>query len=443
MGQPMSLRVAITAGLMALVSGCTPLGLNTASTNIRREEPARPQVLAAFGDDPAILTAAEWTDRRAPLLRKAFEDVVYGPVPVSLKGYEIARRVVDPAFAEGAGVLEEVTIRVGEAPDGPVFHVAIAYPTSAAPGSPVPLLINENFGGNAGAMENETLAGMHMDPGWAMGGAIRLVFGQYIMTGPNRQILERGYAYATFNPSDLADDSAVKGRADLARFDALLPPERRPTSVLGVWAAAFGWTLDVLEADPRIDASRTSAWGHSRHGKAALLAAAFDPRLEGVIPLQAGKGGATLTRSYAGESVKQITRSYPQWFTPAYATYSDNEDAAPIDQHQLIALVAPRPVLLGNGWKDVWSDPNGSFRAAIGADPVYRLFGETGLTQADMRAPPNGGRLEWFIRPGGHGVRAADWNQMLDWLDREVTGGRAVSRERLEAGAPAPQESGD
>jgi fermentation-respiration switch protein FrsA (DUF1100 family) len=199
----------------------------------------------------------------------------------------------------------------------------------------------------------------------------------------------------------------------------MLPEGRTPEGVIAVWAAAYGWALDVLERDPRIDAKRTAIWGHSRQGKAALLAAAFDQRVDAALVMQAGKGGATLTRAYAGETVKQLTRSYPHWFAPAYAAYSDNEAASPIDQHQLIALVAPRPVLLGNGWKDVWSDPNGSFRAAQGADPVYKLMGAKGLTQSGMQDAKAKGEIDFFIRSGGHGVRVIDWDYMLDWLDRQ------------------------
>jgi hypothetical protein len=116
--------------------------------------------------------------------------------------------------------------------------------------------------------------------------------------------------------------------------------------------------------------------------------------------------------------VKQITASYPHWFAPGYAGYADNEAASPVDQHQLIALVAPRPVLLGNGWKDVWSDPNGSFRAAQGADPVYKLMGAKGLTQLGMQDEKTKGEIDFFIRSGGHGVRVTDWDYMLGWLDR-------------------------
>jgi hypothetical protein len=103
-----------------------------------------------------------------------------------------------------------------------------------------------------------------------------------------------------------------------------------------------------------------------------------------------------------------------------------------VDQHQLIAMVAPRPVMLGNGWKDVWSDPNGAYRSVLGATPVYHLMGKRGLAQTGMKDSPEikgepsnkdraeMGELEWFIRPGGHGVRVVDWDEMLAFCDRWI-----------------------
>ncbi len=404
--------LALSAG----VAGCTPLGLNTASTNIADREAARPDVLAAFGGDPEVRTVADW-ERREDVLRAAFAEHVYGPAPTELSGVEVSREVVDERFADGAGRLENITVRVGEGADAVEFHVALALPNGASDERPAPLILNENFSGNGTAFGNDAL-GEAVDPGSFQARMIRLIFGQYIMEGPNRQILERGYAYATVFPGEFAADDAGSAKADIERFGKLVAADRAPSGVVAVWAAGFGWALDVLEADLRIDASRTAVWGHSRQGKAALLAAALDERIEAVFPFQAGKGGTTLTRAHAGESVKRITNSYPHWFAPAYSSYADNEDAIPVDQHQLIAMVAPRPVLLGSGWKDVWSDPNGVFRAAVGADPVYRLYGVEGLTQAGMRDDGERGALDFYIRAGGHSVRAVDWDYFLDWLDR-------------------------
>jgi hypothetical protein len=408
----------VAAALLLTLAACTPLGLNTASADFVHEDAATPGVLDAFQGDPPVRTADDWTSRRMPLLKKAFEDDVYGPVPLELRAVEVGRRVVDPAYAGGAGVLEEIEVRIGEGANAPTFAIALALPKGVSASKKAPLLVNENFCGNAGTMGAPALSGGGcMNEGFEAS-VIRLIFGQYIIEGPNADILRRGYAYATLYAGPFAADSAEAAPRQFERLGSMLPEGRAPKGVIAVWAAAYGWALDVLEADPRIDAGRTAIWGHSRQGKAALLAAAFDTRIEAVMPIQAGKGGATLTRSYAGETVKQITNSYPHWFAPAYAAYSDREREIPLDQHQLIAMAAPRPVLLGNGWKDVWSDPNGSFRAAAGADPVYELMGKKGLAQAGMRDTSERGELDFFIRTGGHGMRAADWDYMLDWLDR-------------------------
>jgi hypothetical protein len=422
---PRLLLAVVCLGLAA----CTPLGLNTASANLTSQEGESPRALDAFEGDSPVVTAQDWATRRAPILRKAFEKHVYGPVPVELKAVELSRRVVDGNYL-GMGVLEEIDVRIGDAPEAPTFRIALASPKGASAGQPVPLLINENFCGNAGTMASTALSdGGCMNEGFEAS-LIRLIFGKYIIEGPNALILERGYAYATLSARSFAADDAAVARPQLEQLGRLLPAGRTPEGVIAVWAAAYGWALDVLETDPRIDAKRTAIWGHSRQGKAALLAAAFDQRIEAALVMQAGKGGSTLTRSYAGETVKQITNSYPHWFAPAYAGYADNETASPVDQHQLIALIAPRPVLLGNGWKDVWSDPNGTFRAAQGADPVYKLMGAKGLTQSDMRDEKAKGEIDFFIRSGGHGVRIADWDYMLDWLDRwfgQKAGGGAVA----------------
>jgi hypothetical protein len=413
------MRLLIAAAL-CMASACTPLGLNTASTNIQKEEAAHPAVLGAFEGDAPVTSADQWTTRRVPLLRQAFEREVYGPVPQELKAVAVTTRIVDEHYANGAGVLEEIDVRIGEGAAAPRFRIAIAYPKGASPDHKVPLILNENFCGNAGTFDAADLSDGGCTNHGTTASIIRLIFGKYIMTGPNELILNRGYAYATLYAGPFADDNPEIAKAQLEALGKLLPEGRKPTGVIAVWAAAFGWSLDVLEKDPRIDPSRTAIWGHSRQGKAALLAAAFDTRIEAVIPLQAGKGGATLTRAYAGESVKQITKSYPHWFAPSYAAYADHEADIPLDQHQLIAMVAPRPVMLGNGWKDVWSDPNGSFRAALGADPVYKLMGAKGLMQSGLREKASTGELEWFIRPGGHGVRVVDWDEMLAFCDRWI-----------------------
>lgn len=419
-------RSLLAAGAAVLaLGGCVRLGLNTASTNIAKQEAARPAVLAAMPGDGPVTSREDWTNRRVPALRAAFEKEVYGPVPIGLKAHQGARRVVDEAFAGGKGTLEEIDVLLGPNDNGPKFRVALATPKGASAEHPAPLILGEMFCGNPGAMGSDKLSpplpgGRDCRNSGNEAGMIRLIFGKYIIEAPVEMILDRGYAFATFHPAELAPDDATLAPIALENLGRLLPPERRPTGVIAVWAAAFGWSLDVLDTDPRIDAKRTAIFGHSRDGKAGLVAAAWDDRIEAVLSHQSGKGGGTLTRSYAGESVAEITKAYPHWFAPAYAAYAKNEAAIPVDQHSLVAMIAPRPVLLGNGWKDVWSDPNGQFRAAQGAEPVYELFGVKGLTQTGMKDTKAIGAIDYFIRPGGHGVREVDWKHFLDFCNRWI-----------------------
>jgi dienelactone hydrolase len=194
-----------------------------------------------------------------------------------------------------------------------------------------------------------------------------------------------------------------------------VPADKR-AGALVVWANLFSKAYDVLSVDPRFDAKKIVAWGHSRYGKASLLAGALDPRFAAVIAHQSGRGGASLTRSIAGESLAQITSSYGFWFTPGYA----RGVPADVDQHQLIALNAPRPVLLGTGRGDSWSDPAGAFKAAQGADPAYRLLGSPGFNATGLSdyRPEDG--LVWWSRPLGHGVTTADWRAFLEFLDTHL-----------------------
>jgi hypothetical protein len=188
----------------------------------------------------------------------------------------------------------------------------------------------------------------------------------------------------------------------------------------GRWPSGPGATAGC---EPGVDPARTAVWGHSRNGKAALLAAAFDPNIDLVIAHQSGRGGAALSRSPRGESVAQVTRAFPHWFAPSYANHAGREVGMPVDQHQLIALIAPRPVLLGAARRDAWADPAGGLEALRGAQPAYVLHGSPGLRQAGLSEPNLAADLAAFMRPGRHGVHAGDWAMFLDFMDAHFGAG--------------------
>ena len=409
----------VIVSLVALGPGCTPLGLNTASRSLEGVSEVPAAVLGTFDQSGPVTDPVDWSERREDLLQ-AFQDNIYGPYPKGVTGELISREVLDDDFHE-VGRLEELTVGLGEGHEAVRFKIALALPATATDESPAPLIIAQNFCGNDLAMNHPSVSPPIGDAGGCgdnpvLGAVVKIVFGQHIMSPPVDEILDRGYAIALVFPSETAPDRSQQAPAALERL-SLLTTEK-PEGVLAVWAATFGWSIDAMQDDPRIAQDRIIAWGHSRHGKAALIAGAFEPRIAGVISHQSGTGGATLNVSHNGESLERITGSYPHWFAPSYAEYAGREEDLPVDQHQLIALNAPKPVFLGNGWKDVWSDPNGTFRAAMAADPAYELLGVEGLAQTGLADPDYlSGEIAFQIRTGGHGVRRADWRAFLDWMD--------------------------
>ena len=389
--------------LPLMLVGCVSMVLPKVPTRTP-DAPAHPTL------SPASLE--EWQAGQADL-RAAFEREVYGVWPrrsdVEVTGHD----VLDGAAYDGAGRIEQYALEMG----GIRTHMAVVMPADAE--GPVPVVMMQMFCGNVPALGwREDVAGP-TDPDAQECGEtgfasfmVRQIFGSNIMEPPVAQVLAHGYALAFVYPGDIVPDHPVRGRAALDR----LSPEQQSGAIIA-WAWVYSRMLDILEADGRFDPDRMAAWGHSRNGKSALLAAAFDPRIDLVIAHQAGTGGTTLSRSDAGESVAQITDSYPHWFNAQYAAHAGREAELALDQHQLIALMAPRPLLIGGAWRDNWSDPSGSFRAAMGANPVYALHGSDGLEQRSLGEFRPDADIAVFMRRGLHGVTRVDWNHFLEFLD--------------------------
>ena len=189
---------------------------------------------------------------------------------------------------------------------------------------------------------------------------------------------------------------------------------------LAAWAYGIHRAVDYLVTDPDIDTERIAVMGHSRNGKAALFAGATDDRIALVVSNQSGCGGAALSRRKQGETVKAINDSFPHWFNREFRKFNDNQDQLPLDQHLLISLMAPRPVLVASARGDNWADPEGEFLGLKGAESVYKLFGKAGLIVDEMPDTNQlvGAELGYHIRPGEHSVGSADWKVFMDFADQ-------------------------
>ena len=183
--------------------------------------------------------------------------------------------------------------------------------------------------------------------------------------------------------------------------------------------------MDYVETDPKIDAQRIAIMGVSRLGKTVLWAGAADPRIALIIASCSGEGGAALSRRHYGETIAHLAapKRYPYQFCANYGMWGDKVDQFPVDAHMLLALIAPRPVLLQTGNTDKWSDPYGEFLSAVAAEPVYTLLGKQGLGTKTMPGPgePILHDIGFFMHDGGHGTLPGDWDVFFAFLEKHLT----------------------
>ena len=295
---------------------------------------------------------------------------------------------------------------------------------------PVPTFLGLNFYGNHTVTEDPAVplstAWMRNNPalGIVEHRATERSRGAHASRWQVEDVVARGYATVTIYCGDLSEDRSEGLVRDVAALFGTGGTDGRAPDAwgsIGIWAWGLSRALDYLETDADIDAKRVAVHGHSRLGKAALWAGAQDERFAMVISNDSGCGGAALSRRRFGETVQRINTSYPFWFARNFRGYNGREETLPVDQHQLIALIAPRPVHVGSAEDDGWADPRGEFLGAKHAEPVYALFGQTGLG-VDAWPPANkpllGDGLAYHLRTGGHDMTAYDWARYLDHADR-------------------------
>ena len=389
-------------------------------------------------DGTKVASKADWEAKRKPELKALFQHYMYGRIPPKPKAvFRIGESWSEsglPNFMDGKADIGESTLAFDADyrldPAKHRIHLLLILPHNR-PG-PVPVFVGMNFCGNHAVVDH---AKIHIPESWVYKSCAGVENERATEKGRGGQkdvwnvdlILERGYGLATFYSGDIDPDTADLGDGIAPRFFKAGPtmPAGDDPATIACWAWGYHRVIDHLcTLDKLIDKDRIAVVGHSRNGKTALLAGAFDERIALVIPHQAGCGGTAPSRTTdpKAESVKRINTSFPHWFCDNFTLFNDDTSKLPFDQHCLLALCAPRPVLYSNAQEDQWANPSGQFEMLRAADPVYKLYGVEGLAK-DAR-PEIGAlvksRLGYFLREGQHSMSREDWEVFLDYADAHL-----------------------
>jgi len=376
-------------------------------------------------DGQRVKDGQEWFDRRRPELKALFQHYMYGTPPSAPEKIQTTVARVDPKYFDGKATKKEVAIRFG--PDStPEIYLLVVVPNRSQGSAPV--FLGMNFCGNHALVNDPNVAipttwTRETCPGCKDNRSTEEGRGKQVDVWSLENTIDRGYAVATFYYGDVVPDHP-------GFTDGIIPhyykpgqkqPGRHEWGAVAAWAWGLQRAVDYLVTDPAIDAKKIAVVGHSRLGKAALVAAAFDERIALAIPHQAGCGGTAPSRGKVGESVARINTSFPHWFNQEFKSFNNQPERLPFDQNALVALVAPRPVLFTNAVEDTWANPAGQFEVLKSADAVYRFLGVEGLEAGSMPEINRlvASRLGYHIRPGKHAMRPEDWTVFLDYADKQ------------------------
>ena len=378
-------------------------------------------------DGTKVATKEDWTDQRKPELKELFQKHMYGRYPEVRSKISAKILCEDEKAFGGLGTLREVELSVG-IKDCPPMYLLMAFPNER-PKAGSPVFVGMNFSGNHTFTADDKVriptAWMYDNgPGVKKNRATAEGRGKAAKVWPLEQIVQAGYGVVTFYSGDVEPD--IKDERTGMRPFVLPVSEGEQaadfTSRVMLWAWGIHRAIDYVVTQPEFNAKRIAAVGHSRLGKTVLLATAFDDRIAVAFPHQAGCGGTAPSRHSdpKAEGVKRINTSFPNWFSGSFKGYNDDPSKLPFDQHSLLALCAPRPVLYSNATEDQWANPTGQFEMMKLATPVYKLLGVEGLGATEF--PESGklidSRLGYWIRAGKHEMNAEDWKVFTTYADK-------------------------
>jgi hypothetical protein len=367
-----------------------------------------------------VKSTSEWKQKQLPYLLRLFRENVYGVMPGRTADEYFKTRSVDSAALGGKAIRKQLTIYFSMQDTTASMNVLLYLPKNTS--EKVPVFIGLNFAGNH-TVHADT--GIYLSDRWIAADAdyktennraTEAARGIQADRWQVDELIANGFGLATAYYGDLEPDYAEGWQTGIrSSLQEALHIKPEAWSAIGAWAWGLSRMADYLETDPAVNKDQIIITGHSRLGKAALWSAANDPRFAMIISNESGEGGAALSKRVYGETIARINTTFPHWFVAKYKTYNNHPEKLLLDQHMLLALMAPRPLYVASAADDQWADPKGEFLSIKNAEPVYALFGKKGLGVTEMPPVdhPVGNTLRYHIRSGAHDMLPYDWTQYI------------------------------
>ncbi len=369
-----------------------------------------------------VRRAKKWESKRRPELLALFENLVYGKIPGELDYSSV------DAIEEGNNAISNKAIRKQvlltfkkgnlELP----VNLLMYLPKTK---KKVPVFLGYNSTGNHSVIYDPEI---FLTEAWVIDNpSLGIINNQIteqsrgVMSShwPIEKIIDSGYGLVTFyyGEIDPDKDDFTDGAHPFFYDNLFTRPNIKEWGAIAAWAWGLIKAMDYLHEEEMVDEERVIAIGHSQLGKAALWASALDERFAMVITNNSGIGGAALFNWHEGEAIKDVNDKYQHWFCDGFNYYNFNERVLPIDQHNLIGLIAPRPVYIANRLGG--HNPAREFLSAYFATPVYKLYGKKGIEEAILpkASQPIMNQVGYHLRYGKSGNILYDWQQYILFAD--------------------------
>lgn len=380
-----------------------------------------PDVLAREHGKP-VATAAQWEKERRPELLSVFEREMYGSLPVG--DVELIPTCLEERADALGGKATRKQVELTFRRNGIERKALLLIYLPNGVRGKAPCFLGFNFRGNH-TISTDPVVIASQYPADTIGSASS--------RWDVEAIIDAGYGLVTAHYYDFfydKEDGDFEGKyakSMLALFgkDSSADCAEHEGRAISTWAWGYSRVLDYLAAhENRINPEKVAVMGHSRLGKTALWAGANDQRFALVISNDSGCCGAALSKRRFGEDIRRISR-FRHWFCKSFDRYVDNEESMPFDQHELLALIAPRALYVASAVEDVWADPRGEFLSAVESSRVYGLYGLRGIEmnegrQPEVNIPINDGMVGYHVREGKHTVTSFDWKCFISFADRHL-----------------------